>query len=399
MGSVRVRAANKRLYIDFRHQGIRCREQTLLEDTPANRKKLQKLLARIEAEMLIGSFDYATYFPDSKRVREFESINRRKATARAASPCLADFTETWFSEMAAQWRSSYQKSTRLTLNKYLLPEFGDFPVDTIKKADVLAFRAKLVNMPSTSAKPKKQMSASRINHIMMPLRMILNEAAERYEFVTPWQNIKPLKVHRTEVEPFDLDEVKTILERVRPDFKSYYTVRFFAGLRTAEIDGLTWNKVDFKRRQILIHQAWVEGEFVPTKNDGSYRAVDMSTMVYDALQAQLKVTGDKDTVFCNSIGNPLSHQTVTNKVWHPLLRHLGYNKRRPYQTRHTAATLWLAAGEAPEWIARQMGHSTTEMLFKVYSRYVPNLTRQDGSAMERLLAEHAEQTQNTKAED
>ena len=54
--------------------------------------------------------------------------------------------------------------------------------------------------------------------------------------------------------------------------------------------------------------------------------------------------------------------------------------------RHTAATLWLASGEAPEWIARQLGHSSTEMLFRVYSRYVPNLTRQDGSAMERLLA-------------
>jgi integrase len=59
--------------------------------------------------------------------------------------------------------------------------------------------------------------------------------------------------------------------------------------------------------------------------------------------------------------------------------------RRFYQTRHTAATLWLASGEAPEWIAKQMGHTSTEMLFKVYSRYVPNLTRQDGSAFERLL--------------
>jgi integrase len=28
-----------------------------------------------------------------------------------------------------------------------------------------------------------------------------------------------------------------------------------------------------------------------------------------------------------------------------------------YQTRHTAATPWLAAGEAPEWIARQLGHA------------------------------------------
>jgi integrase len=60
--------------------------------------------------------------------------------------------------------------------------------------------------------------------------------------------------------------------------------------------------------------------------------------------------------------------------------------RRPYETRHTAATLWLASGEAPEWIARQMGHANTKMLFEIYSRYVPNLTRRDGSAFEQLLS-------------
>jgi integrase len=32
-----------------------------------------------------------------------------------------------------------------------------------------------------------------------------------------------------------------------------------------------------------------------------------------------------------------------------------------------------------------MGHSSTEMLFRVYSRYVPDITRQDGSAMDNLL--------------
>ena len=90
-------------------------------------------------------------------------------------------------------------------------------------------------------------------------------------------------------------------------------------------------------------------------------------------------------------GRPLSHNWVTKRVWHPLLRYLDLTPRRPYQTRHTAATLWLAAGESPEWIARQMGHSSTEMLFKVYSRYVPNLTRQDGSAFESMLNQHLEE--------
>jgi integrase len=90
-------------------------------------------------------------------------------------------------------------------------------------------------------------------------------------------------------------------------------------------------------------------------------------------------------VFCNREGKPLDNKNFTDRVWSPLLRHLGLNLRRPYQMRHTAATLWLAAGEAPEWIARQLGHSSTEMLFRVYSRYVPNLTRRDGSAIDRLL--------------
>ena len=33
-----------------------------------------------------------------------------------------------------------------------------------------------------------------------------------------------------------------------------------------------------------------------------------------------------------------------------------------------------------------MGHANTTMLFKVYSRYVPNMTRRDGSAFEALIA-------------
>ncbi|HQQ71812.1 MAG TPA: site-specific integrase, partial [Alicycliphilus sp.] len=85
-------------------------------------------------------------------------------------------------------------------------------------------------------------------------------------------------------------------------------------------------------------------------------------------------------------GEPLDNKNFSDRVWYPLLRHLGLPARRPYQMRHTAATLWLASGEAPEWIARQLGHASTEMLFRVYSRYVPNLTRRDGSAIDRLLA-------------
>ena len=72
-------------------------------------------------------------------------------------------------------------------------------------------------------------------------------------------------------------------------------------------------------------------------------------------------------------------------AWIPAAAPPGFAQAAPLPTRHTAATLWLAAGENPDWIARQMGHTTTEMLFRVYSRYVPNLTRRDGSAFDNLI--------------
>ena len=59
--------------------------------------------------------------------------------------------------------------------------------------------------------------------------------------------------------------------------------------------------------------------------------------------------------------------------------------RRPYETRHTYATLMLACGEQPAFIAATLGHADLSMLWSTYARYVPNLTRRDGAAFEATL--------------
>ena len=62
-----------------------------------------------------------------------------------------------------------------------------------------------------------------------------------------------------------------------------------------------------------------------------------------------------------------------------------------YQTRHSFASNALAAGEPPSWVAAMLGHTSPEMLFSVYARYIPNRTRRDGSA---LLAHMVSSEQN-----
>ncbi|PUB72785.1 MAG: hypothetical protein DBP01_19725 [gamma proteobacterium symbiont of Ctena orbiculata] len=399
MGSVRTVKKSKKLFFDFRYNGNRCREYTNLDDTKTNRERLERVLRKIEKEIENEIFDYSNYFPNSKNLKRVASVisNNYESTHQSTRvnvdsdsehdsdlPTFEAFSDIWVSENEVGWRRSHRKTQMDIINGHLLPVFGQKEVSRITKAEILAFRASLAKVPGRKG---KSLSPKRINAIMAPLRQILNEAADRYEFNTPYRNIKPLKVPRSDVEPFTLEEVRSILDTVRPDFRNYYTVRFFTGMRTGEVDGLKWRYVDFDQRQILIRETIVAGKTDYTKTDGSQREIQMSQVVFDALQNQQKLTGSMSRyVFCTRDGQPLDHNNVTKRVWYPLLRHLGLTPRRPYQSRHTAATLWLASGENPEWIARQMGHSTTEMLFKVYSRFIPNLTRQDGSAFERMLA-------------
>jgi integrase len=390
MSKIRARKETGMLYFDFNYLDQRCREQTSLPDTPANRRNMEKVLEKIDAELTLGSFDYMAYFPASKKAAQLAGAQKVMASkpavnaARIEVPYFEPFANTWLMENRVRWRIATIEGQEGLLRRHILPRFGSCRLNEITKADVLEFRAERATV--TVAQGTRTLSPKTINEIVGTLKVILDEAADRYEFPSPAEHIKRLKVPKGDIKPFSLGEVRQIIESAREDYRSYMTVRFFTGMRSGEVHGLKWRFIDFERRQILIRETWGKNRTEYTKNDGSQREITISDRVFNALKTQHEATAKiSEYVFCNQNGNPLNNENFTDRVWYPLLRYLGLEKRRPYECRHTAATMWLAAGESPEWIARQLGHSSTEMLFKVYSRYVPNLTRNDGSAFENLL--------------
>ena len=106
MASIRARKENGLLFFDFRFRGQRCREQTMLPDTPANRKRLEKVLSKIEAEITAGTFDYASTFPGSRNIPAREpapapavppgtpalATSALAAAATSPTPTFKDFT-------------------------------------------------------------------------------------------------------------------------------------------------------------------------------------------------------------------------------------------------------------------------------------------------------------------
>lgn len=376
-----INTRNKKLVIDFRFNGSRHREQTKLDDTAANRKRLTKIINKLECEITDGTFDYETFFPN----RNNKQVTAKpKAVTQLSHISLTDFFYIWFNENKKVWSTSHTGNTSFNMERYILPTLGNTDVSKFSRAEILALRAEILDGKFS----KKTPSNNYVNKIMATFQQVLAEASLRYEFQSPFLQIKRLKKEKKDIKPFSLDEVQKMISVIREDYRSYLIVRFFTGLRTSEINGLKWKFVDFETRQIIVREGLVKEETTNLKNHSSHREVNMTDAVFNALKEQHKHTSQQDYVFCNNSGNPINLTNFTNRIWKPLLRLLEIEYRQPYQTRHTSATLWLAAGEAPEYIAHQMGHSSTQMLFTVYSRYVPNLTRRDGSAFDQLINTH-----------
>ena len=281
MPSVRVHKPNGALFFDFRYQDERCREYTLLPDSPANRKKLEKVLDKIESEIADGSFVYANYFPNSKAIKRLDRASSVAAAAVApvatvaevasepvaVGPLFKDFANTWVDEHSIEWRRSHIRSLLSTLNGRLIPQFGGKAVGGISKSDILVFRATLAKVKGRG--DKEGLSPKRINEIIGLLRQILTEAADRFQFTSPSLNIKTLRLRKTDVNPFSLTEFQRILAVCRPDFKDYFTTRFLTGMRTGEVHGLKWKYIDWDLRIIRVRETFVLGEDEYTKTDGS----------------------------------------------------------------------------------------------------------------------------------
>lgn len=71
-------------------------------------------------------------------------------------------------------------------------------------------------------------------------------------------------------------------------------------------------------------------------------------------------------------GQCVKVDNLRGRVWRKALKKVGLEYRPLRQTRHTFATTALSLNENPLWIARVMGHCDTEMVIKVYARYLEN---------------------------
>ena len=234
-----------------------------------------------------------------------------------------------------------------------------------------------------------------INEFLIILRAVFNRAF-RDDVITknPMTDVANLKVLHPEPEPFTLREL-TSMNKVKVECnggRNLYQLGVLTGLRICELLALTWEMVDLGRAQLRVTIALVDNIYKTPKTAGSVRAVELCDSAIDILQQQFLITGHKKSVsftvlqadnktkkkqslslvFYNSkTERPFLHANQYNKTYFtPLLKAAGITRRGAGQLRHTFASQALTGGISKEWIARQMGHTSTAMIDIHYGRWM-----------------------------
>ena len=206
------------------------------------------------------------------------------------------------------------------------------------------------------------------------------------------QSLQSASQHRKSqgepLDPFSFDELKHWLDYMGRKNEAFHDLVLFwsrSGLRPGELNALRWEHIDRFNRKALIREnrPFCGGTDTP-KTSHSVRDIDIQPIVIEALARQEARTLIMDKwVFMDRTyqWNPVTMRQAF-KHW---LKMAGIKYRPPKALRHTFATLHIAAGENIDWVSKMLGHSSPQTTWARYVRFLPNLTRSDGSAFDAAM--------------
>lgn len=361
--TVRNNKTKQTIVITFTYKGVLCREPlSRLTVDNKNIKYAERLLAEIQNNIERSTFNYAKYFPESKKLPLFGINNKIKTIIDYLDEYLV-ICET--RNLSPSTIGGYKKC------KSALSDLHKLQVTSLTPAIVKNW----IQKQSTSLKTiRNQLSflRSAIDEAITDGAISINPvslvSASRYQS----------KGGTTEssyiVDPLSPKEVSALLLAAKYEqWKNLFRFAINTGLRSSELCALKWSDIDFIERTAHVQSASVVGVIKETKTKAGTRKVELNDEAMKALNEQKQFTFMKDGVIFEDPKTErawASADAIRKKAWVPTLKKAGVRYRNPYQTRHTFATRNISQGVNLFWLAGQMGHKGPEMLFRHYGSYL-----------------------------
>ena len=281
-----------------------------------------------------------------------------------------------FEQAAARWlarkRPVLEESTyrdyEAHLRLRLVPAFGPRKLRHITRGHVEDYLAALDEADRLSRKT--------INDSLIPLRQVLARAVRDGVIANnPAANQdrdEPLELpyEAPTMLYLNRDDARRYLDACDPWYQPLAETLIGAGLRIGEAIALEWRDIAWDANALLISRTAKTGGIGTPKGDRS-RSVLVAGYLTDLLREhrteQAHAGALSPLVFTSPRGSMLDRHNVRRRGHDNALRDACLPSAvRLHDLRHTAATLWLAAGESIYFVQQQLGHKDIQTTIDLY---------------------------------
>jgi len=251
---------------------------------------------------------------------------------------------------------------------------------------------------------------------IMLLDMFDKAMVDNYVLKNPCKGIRLARDEKKDMRVFSREEQAEFFECSKGTFyDNLFVVAVSTGLRHGEICALTWDDIDFEKKEIsvtktLLYQK-LEGDtqkefhLNPPKTRTSKRTVPISKQCETALKKQYiqrnnvmarksakPLEGFENLLFTTKYGTPICNQILLDAIKR-IIEEINLCRDEleqfeifsPHCFRHTFATRCFEAGIQPKTVQTYLGHATLQMTMDLYTSVLGNHRQEEMQKLENVL--------------
>lgn len=362
------RASATSYQITFMYNGHKCRERVKCKPSVANDIKVNRFLHAIQQAIIDRTFNYIDSFPRSPIAKRFAK--------ESEITLIENYLIDWFEIKKQTLKASTVKAYQNIINNFLIPNFGNLYLSELKRYHI----KRTVNQWDVS----KKLTNTRLSILRTALADAMDDEILDSNVLYGWtyHNKKAQPKVIDNINPFDADDLKSLLNGFPEAERNVFQFLFFTGLRPSEMRCLLWSDINIDNLTISVSKSQTD-EAVnaeTTKTKKSVRIVKILLPTSEALKSQKRLTYlSGQYVFLNPRTGTQWKERRLYKIWSAKLKQLKMKHRKMYQTRHTYASMMLSSGESVMWVSEQMGHSDWVMVGRVYAKWIPSTNPDAGN--------------------
>ena len=345
----------------------------------------------------------------AKREELLEQLRQRGVNrTRPDRRTLAAFLDDWLRDSARpRVRDTTHRLYKLVVERHLKnvagakgslkPGLGHIRLDHL---DARQIRAHYASLERNGRSPRMRQLA----HVV--LHQALKDAV-RLDVIprNPCANVDPPRVARRAMKVWTPEQVRQFLNAARGDrYAALYVLAFASGMRKGELLALRWEDVDLDAAALSVRNTLADvggtWRLAEPKTDRGRRRIDLPAAAVDALRDQrerLLAEGLRASPWCfpsraktkcfgEAVSTPTNTRNLVRYSFDRLIVKAELPRIRFHDIRHTAASMWLAAGIHPKIVQERLGHASIGITLDVYSHVLPSVHREAADRIGAILA-------------